>query len=96
MGYDYSIAMEGARAAERQFNDAAHKISRMGLRSRPAEGAEAAVSAEEAQDRLTLSDDMDISGTIVEAKAAKLQYTANLKVISMQMEMEDKTLDLFG
>jgi hypothetical protein len=87
MGYDYSVSMEGVRAAENQLNQTARKVSRMGTENRPADGT---------SDRLTLSGDMDIAGAMVEAKQAKILAQANLRVISMQAELEEETLDLFG
>lgn len=93
MGYDYSISMEDVRAAESLLNRAAEKVSWMGTGNRPVKGPE---SSEETPDRVTLSGDMDIAGAMIESNQAKILYQANLKIISMQMKLEDETLNLFG
>ena len=90
MGYDYSISLEGLRAAENQLNNAARKVSK------PINYSDVAASAGEVTDRLTLASDMDIAGAMVEASQAKLIYKANLKMIETQMEMEEDALDIFG
>ena len=90
MGYDYSISLEGLRAAENQLNNAARKVSR------PVNCCDVSTFSEEPADRLTLASDMDIAGAMVEASQAKIIYKANLKMIETQMEMEEEALDIFG
>ena len=90
MGYDYSISLEGLRAAENQLNNAARKVSK------PINCSDIAASAGEVTDRLTLASDMDIAGAMVEASQAKIIYKANLKMIETRMEMEEEALDIFG
>jgi len=90
MGFDYSISLEGLRAAENQLNNAARKVSK------PINSSDVAGSAGEIADRLTLAGDTDIATAMVEAQEAKIIYKANLKMIETQMEMEEEVLDLFG
>jgi hypothetical protein len=87
MGYDYSISLEGVRTAENRINQAAGKISRFGARIQSG-GYDKSVKPVE--------DTVDIAGAMVEVKQAKIAAEANLKVLSLQMDLEEETLDLFG
>lgn len=90
MGYDNSISLEGLRAAENQLNNTARKVSK------PINGSDVAASAGEVTDCLTLAGDTDIAGAMVEVQETKILYKTNLKMIAMQMELEEEMLDLFG
>jgi len=90
MGYDYSISLEGLRAAENQLINAARKVSR------PAVCCDAGTSSEDPADRLTLAGDIDIACVMVAANRAEIIYKSNLKTIETQMEMEEDALDIFG
>lgn len=90
MGYDYSISLEGLRAAENQLNNAARKVSR------PVNCFDVSKSSEEPVDHLTLASDMDIAGAMVEASQAKIIYKANLKMVEAQLDMEEEALDICG
>ena len=97
MGYDYSVSLEGVRGAERRLNQAALKVSRMGAQCLPeSRGAAGRTAAAGTADRLSLSNGAEIAGAMVEARQATITGQANLRVIAMQMELEDETLDLFG
>ncbi len=90
MGFDYSFSMEGLRAAERQLNQAARRVSK------PIHCSDVTASAGEVTDRLKLTGDRDIARAMVGVKEAKTIYKANLKIIDLQTQMEEETLDLFG
>jgi hypothetical protein len=90
MEFDYSISLQGLCTAENQLNDAARKVSR------PVYCSGTGASDLQVTDRLTLTGGLDIAGAMVEAQEAKIIYTANLKMIETQMELQDEALNLFG
>ena len=94
MGYDYSISMEGVRAAECRLNNAAGRIARAGSElNYPQVETPGAMNI---TDRFTFSGSADIADALVEARQAKQMAQANLKVISLQDEISKTALDLIG
>ena len=82
MSGTYAIPLNGIQAAERSFAQAAHKIAVANL---PSSG--------EPADYLSLS---DLAAELIAVEVAKTAVKANLKVISMQQELEREALDLFA
>jgi hypothetical protein len=81
MSGSYAISLNGIQAAERRFEQAAHKIATANL---PVSG--------EPLDYLSLT---DFTSELLAADLAKTAVKANLKVISARQEIERETLDLF-
>ena len=79
---DYSISLNGILNADRNLNQAAHRIASANLQS-----------ADACEDRVTLS---DLTAELLSASQAKTAGEANFRVISMQQELDREALDLFG
>ena len=78
---DLSISLNGLQAAEQTLNQAAQKIAGANLpSSRPKDFFEVT----------------DFAAELIKADQAKVAAQANLKVISMQTELDHETLDLFA
>jgi hypothetical protein len=84
MSYDYSISLEGIRNAERSFEQTASRIAAGGLPK-----SNESVPA----DSLFLS---DYAAELIAIDQAKTALKTNLRVISLQQDLERKTLDLFA
>jgi hypothetical protein len=91
---EYSVPLQGLQSAEGRLLAAAREIAL------PPGGRIAGEIVNrptpDVADSLTLSGGVDFSAALIAAKQAKLAAEANLRVISMQRELEYSTLDLFA
>jgi len=82
MPVEYSISLNGVLSAERDLNQAALRI----------ESADVP-SADSCEDCVTIS---DLAAEILAANRAETAAEANLRVISMQQELDRQSLNLFA
>jgi hypothetical protein len=78
---DCSISMNGMHAAERQLEQAARKITA------------ASTPSPESADAFELT---DFASELIAAEQAKLAAKANLRVLSVQADLEHATVNVFA
>jgi hypothetical protein len=91
---DYSVPLQGLQSAEGRLFSAAREIAS------PPGGRIAGEIVDgptpDFAESLTLSGGVDFSAALIAVDQAKLAAEANLRVISMQRELECSMLDLFA
>ncbi len=78
---DYTISLNGILNAERNLNQAAHRIASANL-----------PSVDSCGDRVTLS---DFAVELLSADQAQTTAEANLRALSMQQSLDHQSIDLF-
>jgi hypothetical protein len=99
MSYDYSCSLEGVRAAWRTLDRAAHRIAAgsVGAQHVPPPGVgKDPLSGGEDVDTSPAIMRVDLAGELWAVGQAKIEVKANLKVMSVERELERDTLDILA
>ena len=90
MPIDFSVPIEGLRAAERSLSEAAHKVSTTGL-----SGISPSMPAP-SEDSPSWAMNVDFQAALLQADQAKIAAQANLVVLSEEQKLTKHILNVFG
>jgi hypothetical protein len=98
MSCDYSASVVSVGAAWRTLAQAAHRIAAGSVNARrePVPGSEDPISGREVSDSAPSHMQIDLAEELAKVDQSKIEIKANLRVMSLEAELERDTLDILA